>query len=507
MIPDLGGAGPLKVTIGTLPDEVLLETFTFYVKEAYEDTWITLVHVCRRWRCIVFASPLRLDLRLWVRSKGHVREMLESWPALPIVVHPIHGPRRAPKVTENVIAALEHRDRVCRIILDYFPVPAWKLKRFLEVMQHPFPALTHLELFEWYEEVTPVIPDSFLGGSAPLLQSLRMIHPAFPALPNLLLSANHLVDLQLYCFAHAGHTPPEVMAASLSSMTKLQSLKLRFGAPRPRPSRASRRPPPRIRTTLPALTKFSVEGVSEYVEDLVARIDAPLLDDIHISFFNQLIFDIPQLSYFINRVEKFDGPNAKIWFRRYHASVELSSGIGPYLYLLIWCRQADWQLSSIAQVCGMSLHPISTLENLTVAIDDSIYHSQHLGPFDIERSQWEELLYPFTNVKNLYLAEEVGLHAATALQGLVCERVTQVLPALQSLWIKGLQPSGPTREAAESFVAARQRLGRPITIHCWEVGETEYGSFGSKQPEEPSSGLEWKGDSEWESSSDSEIDD
>src|SRR5260221_12868670 len=93
---------------------------------------------------------------------------------------------------------------------------------------------------------------------------------------------------------------------------------------------------------------------------------------------------------------------------------------------------------------------------------------RHFEQFDIEHNQWEELLYPFTNVKNLYLAEDVGLHTATALQGLVGGSVTQVLPALQSLFITGLQPSGPTWEAAQSFVAARQRFGRPIAIHRWE---------------------------------------
>jgi hypothetical protein len=37
MITDLGCAGPLKVTIGSHPDEVLLEIFTFCAKEAYEE--------------------------------------------------------------------------------------------------------------------------------------------------------------------------------------------------------------------------------------------------------------------------------------------------------------------------------------------------------------------------------------------------------------------------------------------------------------------------------------
>jgi len=471
VITDLGGAGPLKATIGTLPDEVLLEIFTFYVKETYQDRWITLVHVCRRWRCIVFASPLRLDLQLRVRGKRHVREMLDIWPALPIAIDPRYTNRGLPEVTENVIAALEHRDRVCGITISNFPVPGWKLERFLEMMQYPFPALIHLDLFEWFKEVTPVIPDSFLGGSAPLLRTLWLTHAAFPALPKLLLSANHLVDLNLHCIAHAGYISPEVMVASLSSMTKLDSLCLEFDSPRSRPSRARRHPPPRIRTPLPALTRFSFKGVSEYVEDFVAQIDAPLLHDINISFFNQLIFDIPQLSRVINRVGSFNRLDAKLSFSDYGALMEHStSGTDdlPVLVLEIFCRPADWQLSSLAQICAMCLCSISTLENLKLT--ESSYPPD-FGEFDIEHSQWVELLHPFTNVKNLYLAEGIGLHTVTALQGLVGESVTQVLPALQSLLIEGLEPSGPTREAAESFVTARQRFGRPIAIHYWEGDE------------------------------------
>jgi hypothetical protein len=40
---------------------VLLEIFDFYV---FEESWETLIHVCRRrrWRYVVFGSPRRLDL-------------------------------------------------------------------------------------------------------------------------------------------------------------------------------------------------------------------------------------------------------------------------------------------------------------------------------------------------------------------------------------------------------------------------------------------------------------
>ena len=49
------------------------------------DGWQTLVHVCHKWRCIVFDSPLRLDLKIYCTLRGSVNsKALDMWPALPI---------------------------------------------------------------------------------------------------------------------------------------------------------------------------------------------------------------------------------------------------------------------------------------------------------------------------------------------------------------------------------------------------------------------------------------
>jgi len=76
MINTKGSTGRLypRVTVDVLPDNVLLETFKFYLgkDDANEvnfnhnyDGWQMLAHVCDRWQCIVFASPRRLDLKLY----------------------------------------------------------------------------------------------------------------------------------------------------------------------------------------------------------------------------------------------------------------------------------------------------------------------------------------------------------------------------------------------------------------------------------------------------------
>jgi hypothetical protein len=64
-------------------------------------------------------------------------------------------------------------------------------------------------------------------------------------------------------------------------------------------------------------------------------------------------------------------------------------------------------------------------------------------------------------------------HIAAALKELVGERVTEVLPALQTLVLEEPLPSGPVRETIERFVAARQLAGRPIVIYRWEREDFE----------------------------------
>jgi hypothetical protein len=42
-----------------------------------KDTWQTLVHVCRRWRTLVFGSPLFLKLELVCTVKTPARDTLD----------------------------------------------------------------------------------------------------------------------------------------------------------------------------------------------------------------------------------------------------------------------------------------------------------------------------------------------------------------------------------------------------------------------------------------------
>lgn len=289
------------VTIGTLPDEVLLEIFDFYVVEAeWPEAWYTLVHVCRRWRNVVASSLRRLKLQLLCTDRRPVKEMLAVW-NLPIIVRGINPMSQVEEGANNIITALKHNDRICEIDLRFFPSSV--LERFAAVMQEPFPALKFLQLRS-NDQTAAVLPDMFLGGTTPPLRSLILKSILFPTLRKLLLPASHLVLLHLLNIPNSKYTSPEAMIDCLSALTNLETLRLEFDSLPPLLEQESRRSPPLTRTLLPALSSFHFKGVSNYLDDLVAQIEASLLHIFRITFFNQPSFDILQLPQFIGRAEK-----------------------------------------------------------------------------------------------------------------------------------------------------------------------------------------------------------
>lgn len=116
----------------------------------------------------MFSSSLRLNLRVVCTGRTPVRKLLGIWPALPIVVQFY---RINNEVEVEVLAALEHRDRVCEI--NVYGVSDHELKPLAEATQQgSFRALKDLYIESFEVGRIPVVPDSLLGGSALGLRSL-----------------------------------------------------------------------------------------------------------------------------------------------------------------------------------------------------------------------------------------------------------------------------------------------------------------------------------------------
>ena len=333
-------------------------------------------------------------------------------------------------------------------------------------MQRPFPELTELRLWLIGEVgETVVVPDSFLGGFAPYLECLVLDRFPFPGLPKLLLSATHLIDLRLDSIPHSGYISPDALVAALSTLTSLRGLLLRFKSPESCPDLETRRHPPSTRSVLPVLTFFYFKGVSEYLEDFLTDIDAPQLVNLSIKFFNDSVFDTPELIRFISRTPMSSAfKNVHIVLEGGTAHVTFGSQETGHVKVSISCEGLDWMLSSLEQVCFLCSPFLSTLEDLRIQEDTGI-RSQPDWKDNIEnRVLWLELLHPFTTVKNLYLSEKIALLIGPALQDLIEGRATELLPTLENIFLQGLESSGRAQEGIGRFVAARQSTSHPIAI-------------------------------------------
>ncbi|KAH9971576.1 hypothetical protein BGW80DRAFT_1460528 [Lactifluus volemus] len=427
--------------------------------------WSKLVHVCQRWRYTVFSSPLRLNLRLLCTEWTPARKILDIWPPLPIEIRSSFVSSRV-QVEDNIIAALEHPNRIRSISLGNIATP---LESLVAVMQEPFPAMESLFLqISGPDGTVLALPSTFLGGSAPRIRSLHLDGIPIPTLPRLLLSSNDLVDLHLERIPHIGYISPEAMATCVSALTSLTKLSIEFISPASRPDPITRHPPPLTRTVLPALTNFDFHGVSEYLEDLVAQIDAPLLRAVRITFFNQLVFDTQQLPRFIDHapaLKRNDTASIAIFtgsvLMRFSSMTPLGPDINNFLIIKISCKGVDWQVSSVAQICNqLSESFISGIERLFIHDIPSV---MTLLQDVTDETEWLELFHPFIAVRTLYiLSQRMESYVVSALQ----RRSTEVLPALDELCLKEYQASGPAAASEQQdIVIARQGSAHAVAVH------------------------------------------
>jgi hypothetical protein len=445
--------------INDLPDNVFVEIFSFcrmdevktWSRWNYPWKWHRLAHVCQTWRHIMFASSRHLYLEHVCTYGTPVKKTLGYLQAFPIIVSFLNDDFRNGDA-DNLIATLEHRDRVKVVQIN---VPPSLFEELTTAMREPLPALTHLRLESSWESDPfvdlPIIPGTFLGGCAPRLKTIYIACIPYPAAPTLLSSARDLVDVDLRYIPSSGFIPPEAMVASLAALPKLQSLAFVFQRGMSYHHRI--RLPSITRTVLPALTGFTFSGLFEYFEYFVAQIDAPQLMYLHIDLDEDpgTDYQIPQLCKFIDRSDILNSKlthfmRADLTVDLFAAIVQLREGDMPSFRLSI-------QVDAISQV-------VNQLSALLTHVDCLFIYSlmgegERLG----NGIQWLELFRPFTATKALSADDELSSYISLALKNVTSDMAAEVLPTLSLLRLKN-----ELIQSMKKFAAARRNVGLPVAI-------------------------------------------
>ena len=177
-----------------------------------------------------------------------------------------------------------------------------------------------------------------------------------------------------------------------------------------------------------------------------------------------LMFNIPQLHKFIVRVERTRSLNsAKIVFYSWGTKISL----GP-VRLEIFCREPDWQVSSMEQVCSQLSPLLSCVEQLDIREDSPGQEWQGNG---IDPTLLLELFDTFPSMKHLHIYGELRPLVARALQELTGASATDVLLSLRDLVFEGPSPSESIQKDIEGFITARQNSNHPVDVGWNESDE------------------------------------
>jgi hypothetical protein len=471
-------------TIQVLSDNVLLRIFAFlrphwgrphvtFVPAPIPTltwAWHRLAHVCRRWRCLVFASSRHLGLGL-VTSRERLGTTLGLWPPLPIcITYDSHDDMPSLEDEQDIIATLEHSDRCLEINLKI----SNSLSEKSNVWMEPFPELERLCLrspSEYCQRESTVLPSGFLGGSTLSSRRLRYIvleRISVPTLPHLLLSSCGLVHLFLGkgVLEGDGFHSPAVLSAALSTAARLESLHLHLPSDifyKAQESADSELHPPNL-VDLPALTYFNSEGhgSNEYLEDFVSRIRAPLLEQIYVRIPYEHARPNMHLSQFISRTERMSAlPSATYihveedYFMISHHFENWGSG---HISFELTCDPGSLQEFQVDHICSLC-------KQLTPLISDvnrvSIYISIQIGtrspPDEVCVPQWLRLFRLFDGAQDLQLGTDFSLHEELE----TAEIGEEVLPALKTLQ---LDIGRRVPRVIKSFIAKRKLAGRRLTV-------------------------------------------
>jgi hypothetical protein len=156
-------------------------------------------------------------------------------------------------------------------------------------------------------------------------------------------------------------------------------------------------PPLSTRDVLHSLISFHFEGVSEYLEYLLAQIDAPMLRTMSVTFRDD-ITHIPQLLRFTNCAGRLCPPiQAVLEFEFWRALLKFIPSARDGLELAIICK-GSFVIPLMSLICRELLPLMSGVERLDLHCERFLLQ---LNP-SCSRF-WGELFQPFVAVRNLYV--------------------------------------------------------------------------------------------------------
>jgi hypothetical protein len=454
-----------------LDDDSLLQIFSHY-RLIHKNNWNlrlmwrNLANVCRRWRHLLYDSTSHLDMYLLLTNDSPSIDTLSHLPPLPLVINYSDRTEAVARKDEGHIhLGLQKHGRVRRIFLQ---APHSSLCIWLELMNKLFPRLEDLSLLSTtVEETNLMLPETL---QAPHLRRLSLHGISLPKRSSLLSSAIALSTLSLTHIGASFNIPPRHLVTQLQGLPLLEELSIGFVIPIPLPSGEEQLlPAPISPVRLPALRRLTYRGMDIYIDNLVALINAPHLEQLSLIFFFDLTFSLVNLSEFIHRTEAFGCLVAQVIFNKDGASIYCEQHSIGKLSLRINCEPLDWKIDSATQVCNALGKVLFAVEELTIDLNEDWMPSDRENTLD--STMWHELLLPFVGVKKLHIGFLLTFELSEALDSAAGGLVLDLLPELQKLEVR--LEIDDAKKVFSVFIETRESVGRPVDLLALPIPHAE----------------------------------
>ena len=459
------GQGFPRITISTLPNELLVEIFDWCrLDDEYgwnhRHRWCKLLQICRRWRYVTLEWKSRLKLRMQVNFANRRTTIPSHLTQIPLIISfKFHARNPAPS-KKKLLLALQHPHRVSSVSIDHWCLGDLELRRALD---NTFPTLDILSLSEDYG--CRVLPDNFV---APHLRALHLQNITISRGSSLLASATNLSSLRLESIPGFDYFPPEYLVECMASMPHLDNVSISFLPNSPLPDAVVELPHTHItRVALPRLSRLIYAGISLYLENLLTRISAPFLQDFRFTTSSKEVLAVNRLSTFLGTIKNPNIGTAVVSFSPVSVTIAFRPKqplvAPPYFVFTVLLTYGRVRAVDCAtQICNAVAPAFSVVESLELESDT---HYLQESSFSIQPTLWHAFLRPFGGVETLRVDTTLARELSDALHPNHGAVIQNLLPVLSQLVVFG---QDLVHQPFSSFVHARCLAGLSIDLRVTE---------------------------------------
>ena len=363
---------------------------------------------------------------------------------------------------KELLLALQHCNRLYSIFIGRCTSEgSWLLK----ALDNAFPILEALSLL--YDDGNHVLPNNFV---APRLRALHLVNVTIPMGHLSLTNAANLLSLRLERIPASGYFPPEYLVECIASMPHLENISFGFEEGTYYPDMVMELPRTEITVTrmvLPKLSRLKYTGIIIYLDNLLARISTPFLQDFR--FFTFLELDetstvtVLRLSAFLGTIRTLDFRVTVVSFSvesftiTYH-SEQPSVAPAYFSFCLVDNFDQDRAVPSTVQIYSANASALPVVESLYLEVswymEGSTFMAQH--------ALWYRFLRLFGGVKTLRVEGVLAAELSDVLDPLNGPVTNELLPVLSELVVVSREDL--LQEPFSSFIRARRLAGHSIDL-------------------------------------------